>query len=228
MRNVALGIYGTGGSGREIMAFADDLVRRLGGSPDDVIFIDDNPQSELCNGRAVFTLDGYREMPAKKHFAIPAVGAGAIRQKMATRCSEHGIELPVLVADTAIVQSDVTIGDGSVVCPFTVIASNVQIGSLFQANFHCHVAHDCRLGDRVTFAPGAIANGNVKIDDDVYVGAGAVIRNGVPGKPLTIGRGATIGMGAVVTRDVAPGETVAGNPARTLPAGENERRHEQR
>ena len=34
------------------------------------------------------------------------------------------------------------------------------------------------------------------------------------GKPLRIGRGATIGMGAIVDKDVAPGSSVIGNPAR--------------
>jgi acetyltransferase-like isoleucine patch superfamily enzyme len=44
----------------------------------------------------------------------------------------------------------------------------------------------------------------------VSIGSGATIICGV-----TIGEGATVGAGAVVTRDVAPGTTVAGNPART-------------
>ncbi|MCX6651396.1 MAG: DapH/DapD/GlmU-related protein [Methanomassiliicoccales archaeon] len=41
------------------------------------------------------------------------------------------------------------------------------------------------------------------------IGAGAIIVCGV-----TIGEGSTIGAGAVVTKDVAPGTTVVGNPAR--------------
>ena len=49
------------------------------------------------------------------------------------------------------------------------------------------------------------------IGDGAYVGSGALIRQGI-----TIGAGAVVGMGAVVVRDVAPGETVVGNPARVL------------
>lgn len=53
----------------------------------------------------------------------------------------------------------------------------------------------------------------VRIGADVWIGGGAVI---LPG--ITIGEGAIIGAGSVVTRDVAPGATVAGNPARPVHA----------
>jgi maltose O-acetyltransferase len=49
----------------------------------------------------------------------------------------------------------------------------------------------------------------VRIGNDVWIGGGAIILPGV-----TVGDGAVIGAGSVVTRDVGPGQTVAGNPAR--------------
>ena len=60
--------------------------------------------------------------------------------------------------------------------------------------------------------------GNVVIEDHAYIGSGAILRQGKPGQPLVIGRGATVGMGAVVTKDVAAGSTVVGNPARPMAA----------
>jgi maltose O-acetyltransferase len=49
----------------------------------------------------------------------------------------------------------------------------------------------------------------VRIGRDVWIGGGAIILPGV-----TIGDGAVIGAGSVVTRDVGAGETITGNPAR--------------
>jgi len=81
---------------------------------------------------------------------------------------------------------------------------------------YSYVEHDCVIGDYVTFAPGVMCNGNVVIEDHVFVGAGAMLRQGGSSVPLVIGCGATVGMGAVVTRSIAAGSTVAGNPARLM------------
>lgn len=54
------------------------------------------------------------------------------------------------------------------------------------------------------------------IEDHAYIGTGAIIKQGEPGRPLIIGQGAVVGMGAVVTKSVVPGTTVMGNPARVF------------
>ena len=59
----------------------------------------------------------------------------------------------------------------------------------------------------------AISSRPITIDDDVWVGVGAIILKGVH-----IGKGAQIGAGAVVSRDVPPGATIEGNPARVVSA----------
>ena len=80
--------------------------------------------------------------------------------------------------------------------------------------------HRLIIGDNVTisFRVTLVAHGprrtddmRVIIEDDVYIGCNTTVLAGV-----TIGRGARVGAGSVVAKNVAPGTTVAGVPARVL------------
>ncbi len=76
---------------------------------------------------------------------------------------------------------------------------------------HVHVGHDAMIGPDCELAPGCVIGGFATIEGENRLGVGALV------KPyVTIGRGARVGMGAVVIRDVAPGDVVAGNPAKSI------------
>lgn len=81
---------------------------------------------------------------------------------------------------------------------------------------HSHVGHDAQVGSYVTIATGAVVGGYCVIGDGVRIGLNATI---LPFR--SVGAGAHVGAGAVVTRDVPAGMTVVGNPARML--SDNER-----
>ena len=83
-----------------------------------------------------------------------------------------------------------------------------------QINLSCTVGHDVVLGDFVTLAPGVNLSGRVHIGARAYIGTNASIINGATDAPLVIGDDAVVGAAACVTRDVAPGATVVGVPAR--------------
>ena len=126
------------------------------------------------------------------------------------------------------------VGKGAVIRPpfFCDYGYNIRLGDGVFLNFNCVILDvvEVTIGDRTQIGPavqiyaadhprnaetrraGLEFGRPVRIGSDVWIGGGAIL---LPG--ITIGDGAVIGAGSVVTRDVAPHITVAGNPARPRP-----------
>lgn len=102
--------------------------------------------------------------------------------------------------------------DGRVVFPGAQIGYNAKLGEHVHVLYNAVVSHGCQIGDFVTICAGAVLAGEVTVESGAFIGANAVVRHG----GITIGRGATVGMGAVVVDDVPDGAKVVGNPARVL------------
>lgn len=116
--------------------------------------------------------------------------------------------------------------------PFKMAYGNrTHIGDYFYANFNLVIVDDIDvyIGSHVMIAPNVVItatghpvhpdlrkNGGqfslpVHIEDDVWIGAGAIILPGV-----TIGRNSVIGAGSVVTHDIPPDVVAVGSPCRVL------------
>lgn len=212
MTNDIYAVFGASGFGREVMPLL-----RSSRDKNRIYFVDDSPPQSCLNGNEVLTYDQFIGLNASNKYISIAVADAEVRQRLTERCMADGIKIINVIASGTVILDSVEAGDGLILCPFTVITSNVCIGKSFHANIYSYVAHDCVIGDYVTFAPGVKCNGNVHIGDYAYLGTGAVIKQGRSGKPLRIGKGAVVGMGAVVTKDVADGAIVVGNPAKPLP-----------
>ena len=185
-------------------------------STDTVVFVDREPHDEMVNGRRVMTEEEFLQSPAAHKLFTIAIASSRLRQAMDERFVAAGCRPVSIAAPTFISYDDVSIGEGALISDHVLLTSNIRIGRQFQANYFSQVSHDCVIGDYVTLGPRVTCNGNVRIEDHAYIGAGAIIRQGTKERPTVIGAHATVGMGAVVVRDVDPGTTVVGNPARPI------------
>lgn len=216
MDRIQFGLLGAGGFAREVMPFVKQSVARsLSVTEDfiDVYFVETwQPQQTQVNGYPAVSLQTFGNLPGKKYFNV-AVGNGEAREAMVAAVGTKANVLALQSGQTIFLDNN-SISEGSVFCANTMVTSNVKIGKFFQCNIYSYVAHDCVIGDYVTFAPGVRCNGRVHIEDHVYIGTNAIIREGTADQPMHIGKGAVIGMGSVVTKNVLAGTTVTGNPAR--------------
>ena len=135
------------------------------------------------------------------------------------------------------------IGEGTRVWQYVVILPGAVIGRDGNICSHCLIENKVVVGDRVTVKCGVQLWDGVTLEDDVFVGPNATFTNDreprsrnakatllstlvkkgasiganatvLPG--LTIGEGAMVGAGSVVTKDVPPRTLVIGNPARIV------------
>jgi sugar O-acyltransferase (sialic acid O-acetyltransferase NeuD family) len=211
--SILYGVYGAGGCGRGVLPLLRDpaATRRAR-----IAFIDDGSAGASINGHPVLSWSRFLEEEADERRVCIAIADSRVRERLYHRSLEAGVEVIGARASNVVEMDNVHIGVGAVLSPFVTLTSNIEIGRCFHANLYSYVEHDCRIGDFVTFAPAVRCNGNVHVHDHAYVGTGALLRQGTKERPLVVGEGAVVGMGAVVTRDVPPGATVVGNPARPL------------
>ena len=214
MMSQLIGIYGASGFGKEVMPLVRKQYPQL--NQENFVYVDDGDKLDKLDDYKVLNYQQFLQQSATKKCITIAIANSQVREKLNAKLVQDNIEIINVIANNALQYDNITMGKGSIICGFVHLTSNIKIGKGFHANIYSYIAHDCVIGDFVTFAPRVSCNGNVHIEDHAYIGTGAVLRQGTPDKPLIIGKGAIVGMGAVVTKDVPAGVTVVGNPARPL------------
>lgn len=138
------------------------------------------------------------------------LGFGDLPARHAMR-ERHPVLAPALIDPSAILGHLVEVGDGTVIMAGCLLNAHAVIGEDVIVNTGTIVEHECRVGRNTHLSPGVRLAGAAIVGNDVHIGTGAVI---LPG--IEVGDGVTVGAGAVVVRDVPPGITVVGVPARPL------------
>lgn len=207
-------VFGTGGFGREVAWLAEEAITPTGERTKPVCFMvdDEKDYGTIINGLPVMSPEAaMREFP---HAGV-AIGIGdpSARRRVGDRLKELGCRFPVLIDPSVRRSRIVHFGQGVIVCAGSILTTNISLEDHVHVNLDCTIGHDVVVESYVTLSPGVHISGRVHIEAQSYLGTGAVVINGTTSQDLLIGRGAIVGAGACVTRDVSQGATVVGVPA---------------
>ena len=198
MKNTIV-IIGASGQGR---VCAD--IARLNGYAQ-VIFLDDGDAPNAAG-----KVNDYPRYLQDADFFV-AIGNGAVRRRIQTMLAENGASIATLIHPSAVVAQDVRVGKGTAIMAGAVVNPGTTVGCGNIINTCASVDHDCCVGDYIHIAVGARICGTVHLEDDSWIGAGAVIIQG-----LSVCAGCLLGAGAVVVRSITEKGTYVGVPAKKV------------
>ena len=197
-------IFGCGGHGRVVADTLKVARAPLAG------FLDDRPPASVIGEVTLLGDRGCLEEPEflKSYEILIAIGETRLRRQLALLVLDHGGRLARAIHPSAVIASDVFIGEGTVIMAGVVINTGSRIGRFVIVNTGATVDHDNAIEDGVHISPGCHLAGNVVCRADAFIGTGASI---IP--RTEIGMRAVIGAGAAVISDVPSDVLAVGCPA---------------
>jgi len=204
-------ILGAGGFAREVAWLVADINAARPGSWKIVGFWEHGTErvGQIINGIPVIGVNNViNYLP--KLYAVVAIGDPKIKERAVHQAQAMGCQFATLIHPTVQYdRSTVTFGPGAIICAGNILTVNITIGAHVILNLDCTVGHDSVIEDYVTISPGCHLSGYTTIRRSAFLGTGAVTI-----QKVEIGAGTVIGAGAVVVRDVPPGVTAIGVPAK--------------
>jgi sugar O-acyltransferase (sialic acid O-acetyltransferase NeuD family) len=142
---------------------------------------------------------------------IVAIGDNAKRRELAQQLKKLNLKLINAIHPTAILDSDVSVGEGNYIAQGVIIVTGTKIGNCCNIHTAASIDHDNILEDGVNLGPGVRTAGRVTIKQDAFLGTGTVV---IP--DITIGEGSYLGGGSVVIKNIQSFTKEVGNPSRKI------------
>lgn len=129
------------------------------------------------------------------------------------------LECEARIEPGAVIREQVTIGKNAVILMGAIINIGAEIGEETMIDMNTVIGGRVKIGKRCHIGAGAVIAGviepasaePVRIEDDVFIGANAVVLEGIH-----IAQHSVVASGAVVTKDISPNTVVAGVPAKII------------
>lgn len=204
-------IVGAGGFGREVYYWILDSQEKY---PEWEIsgFIDDNKNALEGYKYEVPVVSSIKNFsPEHNEFLVLGIGIPRVKKNVVRTLQNRGGKFVSFIHHSAILGQNVSVGEGSVLCPNTILTCDVTLGSFVTVNCAATAGHDTSIGSFSTLSGHVDITGFAKIGEAVFLGSHASVLPGIKVEDY-----ATIGAGSVVVNKVKKGNTVFGNPAKVI------------
>lgn len=204
-------IIGAGGMGRQVLSFAKSC-NGYGKEYDIKGFLDDNPHAmEGFPGYppVLGTVDGYRVETDDVFFN--SIGDIQAKKRCIQKIQDKGGDFLTLVHPTAQVSPDTKIGQGCMIGSYVGIGVETTIGDFCLIQSKATIGHDVHVDDYARIDCNVVLIAGVNVGKDVCIHTSAVVNHDVK-----LGDGCIVGAMSFVIKNVRPGQTVFGNPARVI------------
>lgn len=202
-------IVGAGGFGREIASWYLDSL----GCNQNIAFLDDIKKGVVRIGSYQFPVisDLNTFDNSKKDKLLMGLANPHFKREIADKFRARGISFSTFIHKSVICSPGADIGEGSIICPYSVISDNVKLGRFSTINLCCTIGHDVSIDDFNTLSSHVDITGGCQIGKLVFWGSGSRI---IPNK--CVADGCKIGAGSLVTHNISTMKTVYCQPSKTL------------
>lgn len=103
------------------------------------------------------------------------LGKGDIRERMYELVKKIGFNLPVIIDPSSIISETAVIDEGTFIGKNAIVNAEARIGKMCIINTKALIEHECKIGNFVHVAVGAIICGQVEIENRAFIGANATV-----------------------------------------------------
>jgi sugar O-acyltransferase (sialic acid O-acetyltransferase NeuD family) len=198
MTKLGLILIGAGGHARSCVDVIErQAVYQIAG----LVGLSEQKQTQHFGYSVIACDEDLSELVKTYAYALIAVGqlqTAEHRIRLYLKATQHGFQLPAIIAPTAYVSRSAHIGAGTIVMNGAVVNAGAKVGNNCIINTRALIEHDAVVEDHCHISTGAILNGDATVGVGSFIGSGSVIKEGV-----SIGERCVVGMGLAVRHNQA-------------------------
>ena len=209
MKNIV--IVGAGGVGRETSLIIQQI-NELESTWNLIGFIDDDVNSwgNVINGYPVIGGMDSLEKLSLDTYVVVAIANYKVKKRIVNKINNK-FKFATIVHPRVWLHDYMTLGEGTIIYEGAILTTNIKVGNHVIISPKCGIGHDSIIKDYVSLLWNVNISGNDIIEEGVMMGSASTV---IQGK--RIGKGSTVGAGAVVIDNIDSYSTVVGVPAKVI------------